>query len=95
MALLVLLPTIANTIHHHSEDEEHLSCKETTTHIHEGHFECSLCFVLITPTLYAPEQEITVITDITISERPEKQFEFNYTSYDLGFKFLRGPPVIS
>ncbi|MBX2827730.1 MAG: hypothetical protein KTR22_06185 [Flavobacteriaceae bacterium] len=96
MVLLVLLPTLASGLHDHSEaEEEHLHCSETTAHIHEGHFDCSLCFVIITPTVHSPEHETVNTKTILITGQPENHSDTNFISYELGYKFRRGPPSVS
>lgn len=95
MALLVLFPTLTSTLHDHEEDAAHRDCKETTTHIHEGHFECSLCFVLLTPNVYTASEEFDLTFFDVIYDRPESFFQTDRISYVLGYKYLRGPPAIS
>ena len=91
LSFLIILPSIANFVHHIFE--EHEVCTEAKIHFHQNEIDCSTCFVLNnTENSYTSYTEfnykLVLIDELVID------LYKNHKSNNLRTFNLRAPPVV-
>ncbi len=91
---LALLFPIAIQFIHSIESHEHVVCHESSTHLHEEKFECSIFDFHFSNFTYTP-LELGVFQVFKISSHSETLYTFQEINTSLHYFYLRGPPQTS
>ncbi|MEQ6123667.1 hypothetical protein AAON49_05655 [Pseudotenacibaculum sp. MALMAid0570] len=93
LVLIVLIPTIVQATHHHSNLNVHQGCKQGDVHIHESSIDfCEICLLSVSPLECSFHQNDEQLTSFFYQKTVKKEYSIIISFFTFNNKQLRAPP---